>query len=651
MIKAVARSFKFLSALLLIALGSHNVYAALDTSTLEARKLVAKMSLSEKIGQKLMLDFRYWCSRPTQTCRQDFVMINPDIKRILRQNHIGGVILFANNLKNVPQIVRLTDALQKTMQTAFNLPLLIGTDQEGGIVTRLPQDQSVSFPGNMALAAAYLGHPSEQYTAIVGQTLGINLKAVGINLNFAPDVDVTVNPQNPVINVRAFSDDSKLVAKLGMQMNAAMQAVGVASTLKHFPGHGDTSVDSHIGLPLVQHTKEQAWQIDLYPFKKIIEQQGPDLIMTAHIQFPALDNQQIYANKVHKTITVPATLSRKIQYDLLRKQLHFHGVTITDALDMGAIADNFDPMNATIKAFEAGDDIALMPVELLQARDHSKLTDLITGIEAAVKNGKISQEELDQSVLRIVLLKIKLGLLQPDHRSLSEKIKEAQKILTQHRQRVLERKITNAAITLVQNNTQVLPIKSLANTYIYALMPSAEQATGIATEITRLQKTRQLSEKLHLQTDKITGNNFATVKRAIDQADIFMVGSSTTKSSPANTESFSNVTMNQAQFIYKTLRYAHTQGKKTIFLSLSAPYDLANYKDVSDVLLAGYNPYGYYVKEDGNGYYRGPSLPALVRALFGIDDITAKLPVNISDPYQPNKIIFSRGYGLSLSKK
>ena len=193
-----------------------------------------------------------------------------------------------------------------------------------------------------------------------------------------------------VINVRAFSDDPSLVAKLAEEMLHGIQATGVAATLKHFPGHGDT--DSHTGLPIVHHNWEQAWSIDLYPFEHIIKNANPALIMTAHIQYPALDDSKIYADKKRQYITAPATLSRKIQHDILRgtgaiggkQALGFKGVTVIDALDMGAISDNFTNTTAVIDAFKAGDDIALMPVKITTEASKGKLAALINAVIKAV---------------------------------------------------------------------------------------------------------------------------------------------------------------------------------------------------------------------------------------------------------------------------
>jgi beta-N-acetylhexosaminidase len=662
-----------------------DIAPANDTINKAALTILHHMSLKEKIGQKLMLDFRYWCAiKPenNQACTQDFISMNASVKNIMSTNHLGGVILFANNLKDIPQITTLNYAFQQTMLNTDNLPLLIGTDQEGGIVARLPRDLSVTFPGNMAIAAAYLGKPEESYSTKIGNMIATDLKAVGINTDFAPDVDVNVNPLNPVIHVRSFSDDPQLVSELGLKLSQAIQEYQVAATLKHFPGHGDTITDSHIGLPVVNHTIAQAWKIDLYPFKYIIAQSSPDLIMTAHIQYPALDNSQIYAEKADKTITVPATLSRTIQYDLLRKQLGFQGVIITDALDMGAIAQNFNPDDATIKAFQAGVDIALMPVAVTGRDDAAKVSALIKKIETAVLDGTISEKELDKSVLRIIRLKISLGLFKPDQLPLAEKISHAEHLFSDKNQQELENAVTNNAVTLVQNNNKLLPLQLQPNTRIHILTPWLEQGAGIAVEIARLQAEQQLPKDVQINYSKMADTDLATEKIAIDNADIIIVGNSTTKSLPiihlekliamiqfpepadtlvfperpngdsVNTQSHRSLSfsknneLNEAELAWQALLYAKNKGKKTIFISLLCPYDLPNYQNVADVMLAGYDYYGY-LTEGNRGYYRGPSMPALTRIIFGINNATGKLPINIPNPVKPDEIIYPRGFGLT----
>ncbi len=638
-----------------------------DTVDIQAQNIVNNMSLREKLGQKLMLDFRYYCNTMPRSgsCKNDVLSVNSEMQQILTQNQIGGVILFANNLKTIPQIVTLTDTLQQTMRVANEPPLLIATDQEGGIVARLPRESSVTFPGNMAIAAASLGNKGKSYSGEVGKTTAINLKAVGINTNFAPDVDVNSNPLNPVINVRSFSDDPKLVAELGLEFSRAMQEQGIASTLKHFPGHGDTAADSHIGLPVVSHNLELAWQIDLYPFESIIKNSSPDMIMTAHIQYPALDDSVIYASKSGKNIITPATLSYKIQHNILRNKLGYKGVTITDALDMGAISQNFNSTDATIKAFQAGVDIALMPVTILQPSDVNKVNNLMTQLESAVKNNVISEDELNKSVLRLIKLKLKLKLYNPDTRTLPQKITDAEQTLANKNQRILENNVANAAVTLVQNNHNVVPIKLLSGARIHIVMPSTEQQLGIIEQIKFLQQEKLLPKDLKISSATIGDTNLAKEKTAVNKADIVIVGNSTKSSdmaiasdSTGNLISFNSLSsgsnkisssLSNAQFAYKILQYAKSRQKKTIFISLLAPYDLPNYKNVADVMLASYNSLGYINTSESNGYYRGPMMPALTRVIFGFSNATGKLPVDIPNSAYPAEILYHRGYGLITS--
>ncbi len=655
-------------ALLLALLGSTKP-SEVTTTTDEARKILKGLSLKEKIGQKLMLDFRYWCdqrSRHDQTCNTDLTTINPDIAKILIQNHIGGVILFSNNMKSISQITTLTDSFQHAMFSAQKLPLLIATDQEGGIVARLPRDASVTFPGNMALAAAHLGHPDAAFTSRVSQIIALDIKAVGLNVDFAPDVDVNVNPQNPVINVRAFSDDPALVAELGLAFSRGIQAENVASTLKHFPGHGDTSTDSHIGLPVVTHTLTEAWQSDLYPFQYIIDRSPPDFIMSAHIQYPALDSSMILSSKSHEMLVTPATFSRTIQFNLLRQQLHYQGVVITDALDMGAIAQHFETADAVIKSFHAGVDVALMPVSISRPEDITKLAQLISAIELAVEHHEISEEELNESVLRIIKLKLKLGLLHTDETSLPQKISRAEMLLADPSQRDLENTITNNAMTLVQNENHVIPLRVDANTKIHILTPWLEQGAGIAAEIKNLQAAGIIPSSLSVTFVKVSDTTLEEEIKAIDQADVVIAGNATIKSlaainlqlapQPQKSLAFPAIpagdNLRQPNHFFddvlirEALRYAKSRGKTTIYISLLAPYDLPDYRHVADAMLAGYDFYGY-LKEGEKAYFRGPSMPALARIIFGVSAAEAKLPINIPNPENPSDMLYKRGFGLT----
>lgn len=669
---------RLICGLILVANTPLVVFAAkknnVETIKKQITHIVNQMSLQQKIGQKLMLDIRYWCpkSNVDSSCTSDFTQMNPTVAHFIHQYNIGSLIIFKNNAHSLQQIRQLTKAAQKA--TGTSAKLLISTDEEGGIVDRLPKSQVNSFSGNMAIGAASLGNKHTHFAYRIGNALGQQLKSVGINADNAPDVDVNVNPQNPVINVRSFSDDPAIVAKLGAEMTAGLQQQGIAATLKHFPGHGDTKTDSHTGLPIVNHSKKEAWAIDLMPFKKIIQQQSPDMIMTAHIQYPALDDSKIYADKIDKNILVPATLSIKIQTDILRNQLHFKGISISDALDMGAIAENFTPATATIDTYKAGVDIALMPIEIHRPKDIAKFKHFIHAVELAVKKGKISINSLNQSIERILLLKAKLGLLKNTK-------------INHKRNHQLQTQLANNSSTLVQNKhyhgKPLLPIHLHPKEKIHILTPWPEQAAAITHEINALQKQGRLPRALEITTQQMSNTTLTTERSAVDKANVVIVADIAMTSSPIHKKSaktpitqrkktkkeltipvadqetlmninkrhhtgklFSSDGVDDSQFAYDILDYAHDTDKATILVSTLSPYDLPNYKVVADAMLASYDYYGYRQRPNGTGYLQGPAMSAITRAIFGIDPPTGKLPVNVPNPNDINKISYPRGFGL-----
>ena len=241
------------------------------------------MTLDEKIGQMLMPDFRQW-KQAGESEVQDFTEMNEEVAEIIDEFDLGGVILFAQNVKTTEQTAKLTHDLQQVAinDEDGNLPLLTTIDQEGGIVTRL--GTGTNFPGNMAIGAT----KNEQSSYDTGSVIGKELNSLGINVNFAPSVDVNNNPLNPVIGLRSFSSNPDLVAKLGVKMIEGIQSNGVAAAAKHFPGHGDTATDSHYGLPKVDKSLEELKKVELKPFQAAIDN-GVDMIMTAHIQFPQIE--------------------------------------------------------------------------------------------------------------------------------------------------------------------------------------------------------------------------------------------------------------------------------------------------------------------------------------------------------------------------
>lgn len=282
---------------------------------------------SDSVGQSVMLSFAG-------------TYVTAELRAALAQTRAAGVILFAHNIGAPAELHELCAALQACAADLRLPPLLIAIDQEGGIVSRLPAP-FVTPPSQMAQAAT--GDPVAAY--VCAQVTGQQLRAYGVNVNFAPVLDVNNNPANPVIGTRAFGTDPATVTRFGLAALRGYRETGVIATAKHFPGHGDTTIDSHLGLPVLDHKRDRLDQIELAPFKAAIAA-GVPAIMTAHVVFSALDD-------------FPATLSRRVVRDLLRDELGFTGVVFTDALDMRAIADRYGKAEAAVRAKAAGADVVL----------------------------------------------------------------------------------------------------------------------------------------------------------------------------------------------------------------------------------------------------------------------------------------------------
>jgi beta-N-acetylhexosaminidase len=329
--------------------------------------ILSTMSLDEKIGQMIIAGV-------------NGTRDGENTKTLIQQHKVGGFIFFSDNLSGPRQTVQFLNNMKKD-NVNNPLPLLLSVDQEGGKVTRLPGGL-VNFPTNKKIGA--LNDPDVSFE--VGTILGKELKEYGFNLDFAPVLDVNSNPNNPVIGDRSFSDHPDIVSELGIQTMRGIQSEGILSTIKHFPGHGDTSVDSHLELPVVNKSIQELESLELIPFKEAINN-GADLVMVAHILLPKIDD------------TYPSSLSKNVITDLLRKKLNYNGVVITDDMTMKAITNNYGMGQATVQSVKAGSDLILI------AHDYNKALAAIDALKKAVQNGEISEGRIDASVSRIIELK------------------------------------------------------------------------------------------------------------------------------------------------------------------------------------------------------------------------------------------------------
>lgn len=329
------------------------------------------LSLDEKIGQMIFAGI-------------SGTEMNPSMNQLITKYHVGGIILNGDNLVSPKQTVTYLNQIKGINEG--NIPLFFGVDQEGGRISKLPGGLT-NFPTNLEIGK--LNDPTQSYE--IGTVLGKELRAFGFNVNFAPVLDVNSNPDNPVIGDRSFSNNPEIVGSLGIQTMKGLQSQSIISAVKHFPGHGDTQVDSHLELPKVNKTLTELESLEFIPFRKAVKE-GADMVMVGHILVPALDK------------TYPSSMSKKIITDILRNELGFNGVVITDDFFMKAITNDYDIGVAAVQSIKAGSDIIMV------AHDYNKVVQVRNTIKKAVENGEISEKRIDESVARILQLKEKYKL-------------------------------------------------------------------------------------------------------------------------------------------------------------------------------------------------------------------------------------------------
>jgi beta-N-acetylhexosaminidase len=525
------------------------------------------LSLEEKVGQLLMPDFREWDDIPVTS-------LNDEIASEIQNKYIGGVILFAENFKNKAQSTHLIASMQEQAE----IPLMISVDQEGGIVTRIPF--MPSMPGNMALGAT--NNPA--LAKEVGIGIGSELRNLGIHVNFGPVLDVNNNPNNPVIGVRAFGDDPNRVIELGHAYMEGLNEAGVLAVGKHFPGHGDVSLDSHYVLPDSNKTINDLQNLELIPFKSLIES-GIQGIMTAHIAFHKIEPETVKSKKDGLPIELPATLSPKIITDILRNDLSFQGLIFTDAMDMKAVANHFGTAEASIRAIEAGVDIVLMPENLQHAFD---------GILDAVNTGRIQEARIDESVKRILQVKSSTLFLES-----TEFTKRSTKEIVE-----LEQRVADAAITVVSGK-QMLPLDETSEEKI-ALVAFDRQSLTRLTNATKKYQWR--NEPILLSKSKNWSGKLARDQlKQIKEAGTVIVATNT-----ANQED-----LDPNGWKIGTVQSIIDSSKQSIILSTRNPYDSLTLEN-----------YDAYIAQYDTGT---ASFNATIDVLFGKKKAQGVLPVRVSE--------------------
>jgi beta-N-acetylhexosaminidase len=565
--------------------------------------LIRHMTLEEKVGQLFVVEVY---GQDANTVTASAVANNQRLygvdtpAQVIDKYKPGGVIYFTaargpDNLLNPRQIATLSNGLQaEATGQRKHIPLLISTDQEGGALVARLTAPATQMPGNMPLGAGRSAADAHRSAEVIGTELA----AVGINQDYAPVSDVNVNPANPVIGIRSIGEDPALVSELVAAQVDGYHDGGVAAVAKHFPGHGDTATDSHFGLPEVTHSRERLESTDLPPFRAAIAH-GIDTIMTAHVVLRSIDPSG-----------APATMSHPILTGLLREELGYDGLIVTDALDMQGATSTYPPNVAPVEAFKAGaDQLVLAPQ--MDVAYHAVLS--------AVQSGEISTQRLDESVYRILRLKMKRGLFDNPYVDADQ----ADKIVGAPDHLADAQTITDHTTTLVKNDAGLLPLSHDPRNVLVT-------GWGVATTSTLGAAIGQRGQSVTVMETGLTPTQarIAQVVAAAASRDVVVVSTNNAASVDVNT-GLPTASAAAQQALVKALL---ATGRPVVVSAMRNPYDIS-YLTEAPTYLATYG-------------YTADSMESLTRVLFGEINPSGKLPVTIPRADRSGAL-YPFGYGLS----
>ncbi|MFF2776980.1 glycoside hydrolase family 3 protein [Streptomyces sp. NPDC058052] len=575
--------------------------AATDARTeARLRRIVGRMSLEEKVGQVFVSRVYGHSATAPDQADADANLRELGVRtaaELVERYHVGGIIYFAwaHNTRDPHQIAGLSNGIQTAaLARPARVPVLISTDQEHGIVCRVGEPATL-LPGAMALGAG--GSPAD--TRKAARIAGAELAALGIRQNYAPVADVNVNPGNPVIGVRSLGSDPGAVSGLVTAQIRGYQGAGVAATAKHFPGHGDTAVDSHYGLPVITHTREQWAELDAPPFRAAIAA-GIDAIMTAHLVVPALDPSED-----------PATLSRPILTGVLREQLGYDGVVVTDALDMQGVRTKYGDDRVPVLALKAGVDQLLNPPKLDVAWN---------AVLGAVRSGELTEERLDESVLRILRLKARRGLFADPFTTRAE----VDATVGTARHLAEADRIAERTTTLLVNEDGFLPLSpaSHGRVLVVGADPASPSGTTGPPTTTLAGALRELGFAPTVLSTGITPTA-ARIEEAVAAAagqDVVVVGTYNI-----------GATSPQRTLVDRLV----ATGVPVVTIAIRNPYDVARISGQKATLAA-------YAWTD-------VELRAAVRVLAGRAEPRGRLPVPVRSAEDPAVTLYPLGFGLSYA--
>ena len=602
-------------------------------------QLIGQMSTRQKLCQMIMPDFRYWND-------SSFQVMNDDVRDIVQDYQFGAILYFAQNVQGTKQTFNLTKDFQEAAinsPSGLGIPLLIATDQEGGIVYRL--GSGTALPGNMAIGATFNLDDAKS----CGEIIGSELTSLGINTTLAPVVDVNNNPSNPVIGLRSYSDDATYVGDLASANITGLQKYNCIGCAKHFPGHGDTATDSHYGLPKVDKPLSALKNNELKPYQVLIDNDSIDMIMTTHIMFPQVDNSTVLSEKTGNQEHLPATLSKTILTDLLRKDMGFKGVVVTDSMTMKGITNTFGMKQACKLAINAGSDLLCCPVHIFNKDVCNQLDEILDYLEQAVEMEEISIDRIDDACEKILTLKSKRGILDydPEQYTLEHALNTVG--CSQHKK--MERKIAADAVTVVKNENNVLPLQVNNNEKILIVTSWKNEPGLLAIGFNRAKEAGLIPDGAEVQIVGTDFKNTHSVDPYLEWADTIIINSEIYKSSRYDYSHWST------SWVKYTTDSARKMGKKSIVFSSNTPYDVQLYPS-ADAILAVYGCKGITLDPtevlEGDQVSLntacGPNLIVGIEVIFGVFGAKGKLPVNIPI-YDPNnhcstdEMKYERGFG------
>ncbi len=535
-------------------------------------RTLKKMTLDEKLGQMLMV---YYFGGFTSTESQEY----KDLLEQIERNHAGGFVVRTRGgpLGVVRSQVYPTAALANQLQSRAKVPLLVGADFERGTSMRL--EEGTSFPQIMAVAAT--GNVKDAYE--MGRITALEARAAGVNWVFAPVADVNNNPENPIINVRSFGEDPRQVSELTAAFVRGVEESGALSTAKHFPGHGDTSTDSHIDLPTVKADRARLDSVELAPFRAAIAA-GTSTIMTGHLAIPALEPDP----------DVPATLSRHVLSGLLRKAMGFEGIIVTDAMEMGGITVRYAPADSAVRSVEAGADMLLVPPVPNAA---------LAALKQAVESGRIPMSRIDASVRRVLAAKARLGL----HKNRMVDLNALNSAFRRPEFAAVAQDMADRGITLLRDDARLLPLDATRPQRVLLaiiagdpdVFPGEDLERELRWRVDRLDVVR--TDTRFAKAENVKLPPLENYDRVVIAMFVRVADSKGTVGLPAEHLALVNQLL--------------ASGKPAVVASFGSPYLISGFP-TAKTWLAGFSTVDTVQR-------------AAVRAIFGQVAIAGKIPVNV----------------------